>query len=78
MGGGRYVQPAGAPTAVMRIRKFLATAVIVAALPACAPNSALIVHFPLGNTQCGPEAFVALESREPVAPPRAQLQSSLR
>jgi hypothetical protein len=59
--GGRYVKPAGAPTSAMRSRKLLATALIVATLPACAPNSALIVHFPLGNTQRGREAFVALE-----------------
>jgi L-cysteine S-thiosulfotransferase len=61
MRGGRYVKRVGARTSVIRMKKLLATALFAATLPACAPNSALIVHFPLGNTQRGREAFVALE-----------------
>ena len=38
----------------------LATA-CAAALAACAPNTALLVRFPLGNRERGQEAFVALE-----------------
>jgi len=41
--------------------RLVATALFVATLAACAPNTALIVHFPLGNVQRGREAFVSLE-----------------
>jgi hypothetical protein len=39
----------------------VAGAVLAATLAACAPNTALVVRFPLGNIQRGREAFVALE-----------------
>ncbi|HEY3516996.1 MAG TPA: c-type cytochrome [Gammaproteobacteria bacterium] len=43
------------------MKRLVAAAVLVLALAACAPNTALVVHFPLGNIQRGREAFVALE-----------------
>jgi sulfur-oxidizing protein SoxX len=60
MGGGYFVWGAST-TSVVRMKRLVATAVCAATLAACAPNTALIVHFPLGNTQRGREAFVALE-----------------
>lgn len=45
----------------VRINKLVAAVVVVATLAACAPNTTLVVHFPLGNVQRGREAFVALE-----------------
>jgi hypothetical protein len=44
-----------------RTRGLVAAAVCVATLAACAPNTALVVRFPLGSIQRGREAFVALE-----------------
>jgi hypothetical protein len=41
--------------------RLVAAAAGVAMLAACAPNTALMVRFPLGNIQRGREAFVALE-----------------
>ena len=41
--------------------RFVAAAVFAATVTACAPNTALVVHFPLGSIQRGREAFVALE-----------------
>jgi sulfur-oxidizing protein SoxX len=62
MGGGGFVRGAsGRTTSVVRVKKLVATVVSAATLAACAPNTALIVHFPLGNTQRGRDAFVALE-----------------
>jgi sulfur-oxidizing protein SoxX len=46
---------------VMRMKKLAAAVTLAAALSACAPNTALLVHFPLGNVQRGREAFAALE-----------------
>lgn len=43
------------------VKKLAAAAVCSATLAACAPNTALVVHFPLGGVQRGREAFVALE-----------------
>jgi L-cysteine S-thiosulfotransferase len=43
------------------MKKVIAAAVSGATLAACAPNTALIVHFPLGSVQRGREAFVSLE-----------------
>jgi mono/diheme cytochrome c family protein len=45
----------------MRMKKLAVAAALAAALSACVPNTALLVHFPLGNVQRGREAFVALE-----------------
>ena len=44
-----------------RVGRLVAAAVCAATLAACAPNTALVVRFPLGNVQRGREAFVALE-----------------
>jgi hypothetical protein len=43
------------------MQKLIGAAVIAATLGACVPNTALLVRFPLGNTQRGRDAFVALE-----------------
>ncbi len=57
MTDGRFAKRAmGAP-----MQKLIAAAVIAATLAACAPNTAFLVRFPLGNIQRGREAFVALE-----------------
>jgi sulfur-oxidizing protein SoxX len=61
MGGSRFGKRMAALASPVRLRKLVATLFVAATLPACAPNTALIVHFPLGNTQRGREAFVALE-----------------
>lgn len=45
---------------MLRVQR-LAMAAALAALTACAPNTAMLVRFPLGNVQRGREAFVALE-----------------
>lgn len=50
-----------ARTFFVRTKRVVAAAVLVATLAACAPNTALVVYFPLGNIQRGREAFVALE-----------------
>jgi sulfur-oxidizing protein SoxX len=42
-------------------KTLLLAATVAATLAACAPNTALLVRFPLGNVQRGREAFVALE-----------------
>jgi hypothetical protein len=59
MGRGRFGKRVLA--LVVRRAKLVAPAVFVASMAACAPNTALVVHFPLGNIQRGREAFVALE-----------------
>lgn len=43
------------------MKKSIATVVCAATLAGCAPNTGLLVHFPLGNVTRGREAFVALE-----------------
>lgn len=47
--------------AVARLKLLVAAAVVAATLAACAPNTGLLVRFPLGSVQRGREAFVALE-----------------
>ena len=61
MGSGRFAKRGDARTFVVRTNRVVAAAVLVATLAACAPNTALVVHFPLGNIQRGRDAFVALE-----------------
>jgi len=45
----------------MSLKNLVAAVVCGATVAACVPNTALLVRFPLGNTQRGREAFVALE-----------------
>jgi hypothetical protein len=52
---------AGRAKAVAGFKRVAVAVASVAALAACAPNTALLVHFPLGNVQRGREAFLALE-----------------
>lgn len=47
--------------ALIGLRSLVAAALSVVTLAACAPNTALMVRFPLGNVQRGREAFIALE-----------------
>jgi hypothetical protein len=61
MGKVRSGKRVGAWGRVSSTRRLVAAAVCFATLAACAPNTALIVRFPLGNVQRGREAFVALE-----------------
>jgi mono/diheme cytochrome c family protein len=61
MASGRFGRRVDALRWLVRMKKLVATGVFSATLAACAPNTALIVRFPLGNTQRGREAFVALE-----------------
>jgi hypothetical protein len=42
-------------------QSLVAAVALAATLAACAPSTALVVRFPLGNVQRGREAFVALE-----------------
>lgn len=51
----------GAAYASAALRRLGAGFVCIATLAACAPNTALVVRFPLGNVERGREAFVALE-----------------
>jgi hypothetical protein len=51
----------GAAYASAALRRLVAGFVCIATLAACAPNTALVVRFPLGNVERGREAFVALE-----------------
>lgn len=44
-----------------RVKRLALAAGLAATVSACAPNTALLVRFPLGNVQRGREAFVALE-----------------
>lgn len=43
------------------MRNVIAAVVCVATLAACAPNTAFLVTFPVGNRERGREAFIALE-----------------
>ncbi len=43
------------------MKTFIATAICAATLAGCAPNTGLLVRFPIGNVSRGREAFVALE-----------------
>jgi sulfur-oxidizing protein SoxX len=62
MSGVHFVgRASGRNTSVARMRKLGAAVFAAATLAACAPNTGLLVHFPLGNTQRGRAAFVALE-----------------
>jgi sulfur-oxidizing protein SoxX len=61
MRGSRHGKWSGALDSVPPVKRLAAAVVLAGALAACAPNTALIVHFPLGNVQRGREAFVALE-----------------
>ena len=45
----------------MIMKRLVTAAIVGATLTACAPNTGLLVRFPLGNVQRGREAFVALE-----------------
>lgn len=45
----------------MSLKNLVAAVVCGATVAACVPNTAVLVRFPLGNTQRGREAFVALE-----------------
>lgn len=43
------------------MKNFITTAICTAMLAGCAPNTGLLVRFPIGNVSRGHEAFVALE-----------------
>jgi L-cysteine S-thiosulfotransferase len=58
MGGGRLGKRLAS---LVGMKGLVGAAACVATLAACAPNTGFLVRFPLGNTQRGRDAFVALE-----------------
>ena len=57
----RFMTCVTALASARRMKKLVAAVICGATLAACAPNTALIVRFPLGDVQRGREAFVSLE-----------------